>query len=90
MGTCREALDLVKVDNNVGHFIRRPKYVYIVDNSADGTHFCLSLSKLNGVILLTATCRSTTIYFALVWQQWIGESARQRCVIRTLPILFYT
>ena len=86
MGIC------LKSDNNVGHFIRRPKYVYIVDKSADGTHFCLSMSTLSGCILLTATCRSTTIQkksiFAFPWQQWIGERAQQSCVLRTWPILF--
>jgi hypothetical protein len=82
----------LKSDKNVGHFIRRPKFVYIVDNSADGTHFCLSMSKFNGCILFMATCRSTTVQkegiFALPWQQWIGESAQQRFVIRKWPILF--
>jgi len=35
---------------------------YKLDNSANGTNSCVSVSTLNGFTLLSATFRSTTIY----------------------------
>jgi hypothetical protein len=62
----------------------------LLDSSAVGTHYCVSISTLHNFVLLEAARRSTTrkreCIVAFPWQQCSRE--RAPCyVIRTLPIL---
>jgi len=52
------------------HFIRKPTYISIVDNSkkysvarqqGKGAHSCASVTTFNGFVLLKASCTSTAI-----------------------------
>ena len=50
------------------------------DSSADVTHCCVCVTTLNGFVLLTATCMSTTMLreyiVAFPWQQCLLEYAK--------------
>ena len=68
---------LCTVHENLSAFILLRAVRNMLDSSANVTHFCVCVATLNGFLLLTATCMSTTIPWecivAFPWQQCLLE-----------------
>jgi len=55
--------------------------------SAKGTHYCISMATLNGCILFTATCGSTTVQSEHIVAFYYGISLAS--TPPALPVLFF-
>jgi hypothetical protein len=71
-------------------FLTAVRNIWLLENSAKGTHCCISVTTLNTFILLTARCRSLTIqrgWIVAFKLYTVFANAPQGYIICTLPIL---